>query len=70
MIRIRETIRTLPYYRPVPLTPLPLIYQREHLFPYATYGRTHPFSSSTPCATGVLTLFAGHLAGTLLPSGA
>jgi hypothetical protein len=40
MIRIRETIRTLPYYRPVPLTPLPLIYQREHLFPYATYGDT------------------------------
>jgi hypothetical protein len=33
------------------------------------FDRGHPFSSSTPCATGILTLFAGHLAGTLLPSG-
>lgn len=40
MIRITETTRTLPYYRPVPLTGLPLIYHREHLFPYTSYGET------------------------------
>jgi hypothetical protein len=40
MIQIRETTRTLPFYRPVPLTNLPLIYHREHLFPYASYGDT------------------------------
>ncbi|MBI3851811.1 MAG: DUF5107 domain-containing protein [Verrucomicrobia bacterium] len=40
MIQIRETIRTLPFHRPVPLTPLPLLYHREHLFPYTSYGDT------------------------------
>lgn len=40
MILIQETTRTIPYYRPVPLTDLPLIYQREHLFPYTSYGET------------------------------
>jgi hypothetical protein len=42
MIRIRETTREIPYYRPVPLTNLPLIYHREHLFPYTSYGDTEP----------------------------
>lgn len=42
MIRIQETTRTLPFYRPVPLTNLPLIYHREHLFPYTSYGDTEP----------------------------
>ena len=40
MIQIRETTRTLPFHRPVPLTNLPLIYHREHLFPYTSYGDT------------------------------
>lgn len=40
MIRIQETIRPLPFYRPVPLTRLPLLYHREHLFPYPSYGDT------------------------------
>ncbi|MBI5383940.1 MAG: DUF5107 domain-containing protein [Verrucomicrobia bacterium] len=40
VIRIQETTRTLPFYRPAPLTNLPLIYHREHLFPYASYGAT------------------------------
>lgn len=40
MIHIHETTRTLPFYRPVPLTDLPLICHREHLFPYASYGDT------------------------------
>ena len=40
MIQIRETTRTLPFYRPVPLTNLPLLYHREHLFPYTSYGDT------------------------------
>ena len=44
MIRIHETTCTIPFFRPVPLTNLPLIYQREHLFPYASYGDTE----STP----------------------
>jgi hypothetical protein len=44
MIRIRETSRAIPFYRPVPLTNLPLIYSREHLFPYTSYGDTE----STP----------------------
>ncbi len=30
----------MPFYRPVPLTNLPLIYHREHLFPYGSYGDT------------------------------
>jgi hypothetical protein len=40
MIKIFETTRVLPYYRPISLTSLPLIYQREHLFPYVSYGDT------------------------------
>lgn len=40
MLRISDTTVPLPYYRPLPLTPLPLIYQREHLFPYASYAAT------------------------------
>jgi len=44
MIRVQETSRTIPFYRPVPLTDLPLIYHREHLFPYTSIGDTE----STP----------------------
>jgi hypothetical protein len=40
MIRIHETTRIIPFFRPVPLTDLPLIYQREHLFPYTSCGDT------------------------------
>ena len=40
MIECRETVRNLPFYRPLPLTELPLIYQREHLFPYTSCGDT------------------------------
>ena len=40
MIRIRETTRTLPFHRPVPLTDLPLPYHRDHLFPYPSYADT------------------------------
>lgn len=40
MIRLLETHRILPFYRPVPLTNLPLLYHREHLFPYTSYGET------------------------------
>ena len=42
MIQIRETTREIPFYRPLPLTDLPLIYHREHLFPYTSYGDTDP----------------------------
>lgn len=38
MIRIRETARTLPFFRREPLTDLPLIYERGHLFPCSSYG--------------------------------
>jgi len=44
VIRLHETTRTLPFHRPAPLTGLPLIYHREHLFPYTSYGDTE----STP----------------------
>lgn len=40
MLEVRETTRPLPFYRPVPLTNLPLIYHPEHLFPYTSYGET------------------------------
>ena len=40
MIRIHETSRAIPFFQPVPLTDLPLVYQREHLFPYASYSDT------------------------------
>jgi len=40
MIRIQEITRTLPFFQPIPLTGLPLIYQREHLFPYTSFGDT------------------------------
>ena len=40
MIKIHETKRTLPFYRPIPLTNLPLLNHREHLFPYTSYGGT------------------------------
>lgn len=42
MIRIHETSRTIPFHRPVPLTRLPLIFHREHLFPYTSCGDTEP----------------------------
>jgi len=38
--RVSETTVTLPYYAPVPLTDLPLLFHREHLFPYTSYGAT------------------------------
>jgi hypothetical protein len=40
MPTIQETTRTLPFHRPVPLTGLLLLYQREHLFLYTSYGDT------------------------------
>ena len=40
MLRIHETTHTLPFYRPTALTDLALLYHREHLFPYASYGET------------------------------
>lgn len=40
MLLIRQTQRTIPFYRSVPLTSLPLIYHREHLFPYVSGGDT------------------------------
>lgn len=40
VIVLRETTRPLPCYAPIPLTSLPLLYQREHLFPYQSYGDT------------------------------
>jgi hypothetical protein len=46
MVTVRETTRTIPFFRPVPLTDLPLIYHREHLFPYASFGDTEP--TATP----------------------
>lgn len=42
MIRLHQTTRTLPWHAPRPLTDLPLIYQRDHLFPYVSYGETDP----------------------------
>jgi hypothetical protein len=38
MIQVRETPRAIPFHRPVPLTRLLLLYHREHLFPYTSYG--------------------------------
>jgi hypothetical protein len=40
VIHVTHTHRVLPYHRPVPLTGLPLLYHREHLFPYPSYGET------------------------------
>ena len=40
MIRVRETARNIPFYRPVPLTRLPLVFHPDHLFPYTSYGDT------------------------------
>jgi hypothetical protein len=40
MVRTYETTMELPHFRPVPLTRLPLIYDREHLFPYGSYCDT------------------------------
>jgi hypothetical protein len=54
MIRLRETNRTLPFFRPVPLTSLPLIYHREHLFPYTSYGDTE--ATPTPRAFRMVVL--------------
>jgi hypothetical protein len=42
MLRSGETLRTRPFHRPIPITDLPLIYAREHLFPYPSYGDTDP----------------------------
>ena len=41
MLRVFESTVTLPFHRPAPLTPLPLIYHREHHFPYPSYGETN-----------------------------
>jgi hypothetical protein len=40
MSDVRESVRELPFYQPIPLTQLPLLYHREHHFPYASYGDT------------------------------
>lgn len=40
MIRLSEYHRSLPWFEPLPLSRLPLLYNREHLFPYASYGAT------------------------------
>ncbi len=40
MIQVQEGTRTLPFYQPISLTDLPLLYHREHLFPYTSYGAT------------------------------
>jgi len=40
MVSITKTSRSLPFYSPIPLTDLPLIYRPEHLFPYTSYGET------------------------------
>jgi hypothetical protein len=40
VLRIHETTRVVSYFSPVPLTSLPLIYHREHLFPYTSFGDT------------------------------
>lgn len=40
MPSITESTVTLPYHQPEPLTSLPLLYHREHLFPYTSYGDT------------------------------
>ena len=40
MPAISESTCILPYHAPVPLTDLPLILDREHLFPYTSYGET------------------------------
>jgi hypothetical protein len=54
MIRITETTRVLPFYRPVPLTHLPLIYDPEHLFPYTSFGDTQ--TTSVPRAFRLVVL--------------
>jgi hypothetical protein len=40
MPTLSQTTCVLPYYAPLPLTELPLILAREHLFPYTSYGDT------------------------------
>jgi uncharacterized protein DUF5107/uncharacterized protein len=54
MLRIHETTRVIPFFRPVPLTALPLIYHREHLFPYTSYGETE--LSSVPRSFRIVVL--------------
>jgi len=54
MLRVTEASRTLPFYRPIPLTALPLIYHREHLFPYPSYGDTE--ATPTPRAFRLLVI--------------
>jgi hypothetical protein len=44
VIQLKDTTRVIPFYRPVPLTSIPLLYNAEHLFPYTSYGET----SATP----------------------
>jgi hypothetical protein len=39
-VSVREETRLLPSYRPVPLTDLPMLGHRDHLFPYTSYGAT------------------------------
>jgi hypothetical protein len=40
MPTLSETTCVLPYHAPVPLTSLPLVFHRDHLFPYTSYGDT------------------------------
>ena len=37
---ISKSTCVLPYHAPVPLTRLPLVFHRDHLFPYTSYGDT------------------------------
>lgn len=59
MIRTSHGVRTLPFHRPVPLTDLPLLYHREHLFPYTSYGDTE--AASVPRTFRMVALENEHL---------
>jgi len=39
-VSVREETRSLLFYRPVPLTDLPMLGHRDHLFPYTSCGAT------------------------------
>src|SRR5258708_4652719 len=54
MIDLRETTREIPFCPPSPLTRLPLIYHREHLFPYTSCGGTETQSVAPAWRTGAL----------------
>lgn len=65
MPTVSESTLVLPYHAPIPLTSLPLVFHRDHLFPYTSYGDTR--AKAVPRELTVLVLENDQVKVTVCP---